>query len=102
MCLFREDFWVNNMCVYTHIYFYVCIYTFICIYVHICLYTHVYTYTCMHICVNIFISKKTHWDNITYLHIIKSFITSLPELGQVYASSYLKIDLFPTIKDFVG
>lgn len=56
----------------------------------------------MHICVNIFISKKTHWDNITYLYIIKSFITSLPELGQVYASSYLKIDLFPTIKDFVG
>lgn len=72
------------------------------VYIHICLYTHVYTYTYMHICVNIFISKKTHWDNITYLYIIKSFITFLPESGQVYASSYLKIDLFPTVKDFVG
>lgn len=99
------------MCVYTYIYVYVCIYTFICVDIHICayicvynicLYTHVYTYTCMHICVNIFISKKTHWDNITYLYIIKSFITFLPESGQVYASSYLKIDLFPTVKDFVG
>lgn len=100
----------KQLCVFIHIYillcmyiyFYMCRYTYMCLYlyVHICLYTH--AYTCMHICVNIFISKKTHWDNITYLYIIKSFITSLPESGQVYASSYLKIDLFPMVKDFVG
>lgn len=42
---------------------------YICTYIHICLYAHVYTY--MHICEYIYFQEKRHWDNITYLYIIK-------------------------------